>query len=215
MHRQAKHLDPNQHAPEVRRQQRDVEKGRRREPEQHRRQRVKGEEDERVADEIAGDGGVPGGVAKGVAVEDGRLRAVDEHGPETELADDFVQRASADEDFFGDVGETVEGGGRDGEEVAFELVGCGAANVVALDVVGRKQDAHATAAEQDAGVLGDVVADVQEDERDCDDDDNGPEVDELGGQNVGVTVRKNDEVVAFNVAECQEQVCVREHVSSN
>jgi len=53
----------------------------------------------------------------------------------------------------------------------------------ASDAVGAEEDAHAADAEEDAGVLGDVVADFEEDEGDDDDDDYGPEVYELRGEN--------------------------------
>ena len=135
MYLQAKDFEPDEHAPETSSQERDVEEGGRRKPEQDRRQRIKGEEDAGVADQIAGDGGVPCGVAEGVAVEDGRLGTVDEHGPEAKLADDFEEWTSADEDFFDDVGQAVEGRCRDGEEVAFQLIGGVAADVIALNVV--------------------------------------------------------------------------------
>ena len=135
MHLQPEDFQPDQHAPEVGRQQRNVEERSRGKAEQDRRERVEHEEDERVANQIAGDGAIPRGVAKGVSIEDGGLWPIDEHRPETELADDFKERSPADEDFFGDVGKPVEGCCCDGEEVAFELVGSVAADIIALQVI--------------------------------------------------------------------------------
>ena len=135
MNFQSKHFQPDQDAPETSRQERCVEEGSRREPEQDGSERVKGKEDESIADQIAGDGGVPCGIAKGVSVKDGRLRTVDEHGPEAKLADDFEQRTPTDKHLFDDVGEAVECCCCDGEEVALQLVGSVAANVIALDVI--------------------------------------------------------------------------------
>ena len=208
MHAQPKELDPDQHGPEACRQERNVKKRRRRQPEQHRREAVKGKEDERVADEIAADVAVPPSPPQRSAVEDGGLGAVDEHGPEAELADDFVQGPAGDEHLLGHVGEAVEGGREHGEEVALELVRHvrGTGRAVAVDVVRRQQHADAAAAEQDAGVLGEVVAHAQEDDGDGDDDDNGPEVEQLRREDVGVAVREHDEVVALHVAEGEGEV---------
>lgn len=110
------------------------------------------------------------------------MRAVDEHAPEGELADDFVEGLFGDEEFFKDVGEAVEGGAQEGEEVAFDLVG-GAELVVACDLVGAEDYAYAADAEKDADDLGPVVAYFEEQEGDDDYDYNGPEVDELGAEN--------------------------------
>jgi hypothetical protein len=50
-----------------------------------------------------------------------------------------------------------------------------------------------------------VVPDLQEEERDDDYDDDGPKVDELRGQNGGVTVGEYYEVVPFDVEEGQDK----------
>ena len=53
-----------------------------------------------------------------------------------------------------------------------------------------------------------MVADVQEEEGNCDDEDDGPEVDELGGEDGGVAIRENSEVVAFDVEEGKDDVWI-------
>ena len=70
-----------------------------------------------------------------------------------------------------------------------------------------EQDTHATDADEDAEDLGGVVADVEEEEGDGDDEDDGPEVDELGGEDGGVAIGENGEVVAFDVEEGEDEVC--------
>ena len=113
-----------------------------------------------------------------MAVEDGGLHAVDDHGPEAELADNFVERAAADEPLLVDVAETVEGGAEHGEQVAFELLAAGdAADGGAVDGVGAEKHAHAADADENAEDLRPVVAHFQEEEGEEDDDDDGPEVD--------------------------------------
>lgn len=108
MNRQMEHLDANRDAPEAAGQEGDVEEGGAREAEQDRRERVEEREDERVAREVSADFGVPVCGAEGGAVEDAGLGAVDQHAPESELPDDFVQRAFRDEPFFEDVAQAVE-----------------------------------------------------------------------------------------------------------
>ena len=73
-------------------------------------------------------------------------------------------------------------------------------------MVGRDEYAHAAYANEDSDDLGPVVAHAEEDERDDDDHDDGPEVDELGAQDIGVLVGKDDEVVAFDVAEGKDDI---------
>ena len=68
-------------------------------------------------------------------------------------------------------------------------------------MVGCEEETHAAAADDDAYDLGPLVADVQEDEGDDYDADDGPEVEELGGEEVGVAVGEDSEVVSFYVHE--------------
>ncbi len=74
-------------------------------------------------------------------------------------------------------------------------------------MIAGEQDAHAADADEDAEDLGGVVADVEKEEGDGDDKDDGPEVDELGGEDGGVAVGEDGEVVAFDVEEGEDDVC--------
>lgn len=185
MHMLMKDFNADNDAPEIPRQQTDVEKRRRREPEHDRSARVKDEQAERIPGQITPDFPIPPHRLRVTgSVEDARHGGVDEHAPEAELADDFVQRSLADQKLLGDVAHAVESGAGQGEEVAFELVAArDAAEAGALgDVVAAEEDADAADADEDAGDLGGVVADVEEDGGDEDDHYDGPEVDELGGE---------------------------------
>lgn len=92
--------------------------------------------------------------------------------------------------------------------------------VVAGELVGSENDAYAADAEKNTDDLGPVVADLEEKKGDYHDDYDGPEVDELGGEDGGlkmilvlhsecfllkmatyVSVCKNDKVIALNVHE--------------
>lgn len=176
-------LDADDDAPEIAREQGDVEESGRREAEHDGRAGVEDEQAERVAGEVAADlGVVPDRLRVAGPVEDARHGAVDEHAPEAELAHDLVQRPLADEELLGHVAHAVEGGAGQGEEVAFELVAArDPAEAGSLrDVVRAEEDADPADADEDADDLRRVVADVQEDGGDEDDHYDGPEVDELG-----------------------------------
>lgn len=181
MHVQAEDADADDHAPEIARQQADVEEGGRRQSEQQRHQRVEQRQAQRVPCQIAADAAGPGGGAERGAVEDAGLGAVDQRGPEAELADDFVQRPLGNEEFLGYVGHAVEAGASEGEEVAFELPPRADGTEVggACEVVAGEKDAHAADADEDAEELGGLVAYAEEDGGKDDDDDNGPEIDKL------------------------------------
>ena len=73
-------------------------------------------------------------------------------------------------------------------------------------MVRGEQDAEAADADQDANDLGQVVAHAQEDGGDQHDEDDGPEVDELRGQDGGVAVGQHGEVVALDVEEREDEV---------
>lgn len=73
-----------------------------------------------------------------------------------------------------------------------------------------EQDTHAADADEDAEDLCGMVADVEEEKGDGDDEDDGPEVDELGGEDGGVAVGEDGEVVAFDVEKREDEVCVRD-----
>ena len=172
---QMENLDSNRHAPEVAREKGDVEEGGGGHAEEHRRERVEDGEDKRVARQVPADPAVPVSRAERRAVEDGSLHAVDGHAPEGELADDFVQRALADEVLLEAVAEAVEGGAEQGEEVALDLVGRGE-GIVARQLVRAEEHADAADGEEDAEDLRPVVAHAQEGEGHYHHDDDGPEV---------------------------------------
>ena len=176
-------LDANHDPPEIPREQRNVEKGRRGEAEDHGRAGVEDQQAERVPDHVAADlAVVPRRCPVAVPIEDAAHRPVDDGAPEPQLAHDLVQRPLAHEELLRDVAHAVECGADEREEVALELVAArDAAEAGPLgDVVGTEEDAHAADADEDADDLGGVVAHVEEDEGDEDDHYDGPEVDELG-----------------------------------
>lgn len=70
------------------------------------------------------------------------------------------------------------------------------------------QNAHAPDAGEDAGDLGDVVSDLEEDERHDDYHGDGPEVDQLRAEHRGVLVGEDDEVVALHVAEAEDDIWI-------
>lgn len=182
MHRILEHIDPDNHAPKVRREQADIEKRRRGQPEQYRRQRVEDEQTERVARQIPADLAIPRRAGEGLPVEDGSLHANDEHPVQPQLAQDLIHGPLADEVFLRDVREAVAAGAYQGEKVALDLVAAGwtvAVPAAAGDVVGAEKHTHAADGDEDAQDLGPVVADAEEEKGDDHDDDDGPEVDEL------------------------------------
>ena len=183
------HLDANDHTPEIARQQRDIKEGRRGEPEHDRSAGVEDEQAECISRQVTAHFPiVPNRLFVAGSVENARHSAVDEHAPEAELADDLVQGTLGDEEFLGDVAHAVEGGADESEEVAFELAGSrDAAEAGPLrDVVAAEEDADAADADEDADDLRRVVAHVQEDGGDEHDHDDGPEVDELRGEDSSV-----------------------------
>lgn len=203
--RVAEDADADDGAPEVAGEQGDVEEGGGGDAQDERDDAVEERERERVAHDVADDGAVEVGRLEAVAVEDGGLRAVDEEAEEAEEGEDLVRGPLADEPLLEGVGQAVEGGAEQGEQVALDQVGAGPA-VSALDMVAREQDAGTADADEDADDLEDLVAHAQQDERDDDDDDDGPEVDELRRQNVCVVVRQHDEVVPLYVEEGEDEV---------
>lgn len=205
--RQLEDLDADHDPPEVRREQADVEEGRAAHAEDERARAVEQAQGQRVAGQVSADRGVPHRGPEGAPVEDGGLHAVDDRPPLPELADDLVQRPLGEHELLEDVGQPVEGCAEQREQVALELVArVDRVLVRARDVVARQQDAQPADADQDAEHLGPVVADLEEEEGDDHDDDDGPEVDERGGEDGGVAVGQHGEVVAFDVAEGEEDV---------
>ncbi|TFB00587.1 hypothetical protein CCMA1212_007476 [Trichoderma ghanense] len=201
----AKDVDADDDAPKVGRQERNVKEGGAAHAQDEGREGVEDAQADGVAGEPAADGAVPVGVAEGLAVKDGGLDAVDEHAEEAHEGQDVVHGAFGHEPLLEDVGDAVEGGAQQAKEVALDHVDAGAA-VGAGDVVRGQQDAHAAAADEDAEDLEELVAHAQQQERDDDDADNGPEVEQLGGQQVGVAVGQDGEVVALDVEEGHDEV---------
>ena len=180
---------PNNDPPEITRQQTDIEESRRSETEHDRRAGIEDEQTEGIPRQVpAHFAVVPDRLRVAGSIEDARHGAVDEHAPEAELAHDLVERALADEELLGHVAHAVEGGADEGEEVAFELVAArDAAEAGTLcDVVAAEEDADAADADEDADDLRWVVAHVEEDGGDEDDHYDGPEVDQLGGEDGSV-----------------------------
>nr|POE52330.1 hypothetical protein CFP56_70249 [Quercus suber] len=201
----AKHLGADDDAPEIAGQETDVEESGGGHAEDQRGGGVEPSQDEGVAGEVAADVVVPDVIGVIGAVKDGALDADDQHTPEGQLAEDLVDGTFADEELLKDVGEPISSRADEREQVALNGVGRLPA-VRARDVVRGHQDAEPAAAHQDANVLRDVVADFQEDQRDEDDDGDGPEVDELRGEDGGVLVSVDGEVVTLNVAEGEDEV---------
>lgn len=192
-------------APEIAGEQGDVEEGGRGDSQEEGHDGVEERQHQRVPDDVPDDGAAEVGRLETVAVEDGGLGPVDEEAEETEEGEDLVRGALADEPFLARVGQAVEGGAQEREQVALDQVHA-RPTVGALDVVARQQDAGAADADEDAGDLEDLVPHAQQQERYDDDHDDGPEVDELGRQDVRVVVGEHGEVVALDVQEGEDEV---------
>ena len=197
--------DPDDDAPKVGRQERDVEEGSRAHTQDQGGQRVEDCQGEGEADEMPD--GVVGelGLLDGGAVKDGRLDAEDAEAEEAQERKHLVHGPLADEELLKHVGDAVESGAEKTKEVALQHVGARPA-VGAGDVVRRQQDAHPSAADEDAGHLEYLVAHAEQREGDYDNAHDGPKVEELRRQEVGVAVRKDRKVVALHVEEGQDQV---------
>lgn len=176
----AKDVDANDDAPEVGRQQRDIEKGGTAHTQDEGSQGIEDEEAEGVAGEPAADGVVPVSIAEGRAVEDGSLNAVDEHAKEAHKSQDVVHGALGHEPLLENVGNTIESGTEKAKEIALNHINTWAA-VGASDVIRGEQDTHATAANEDTDDLEQLVAHTQQEEGDDDNADDGPKVEQLGG----------------------------------
>lgn len=169
-------LDSNSHTPKISSQERDVEERGRGKTEHERGERVKDTENEGIPSEVTPNLRVPNRGGKLSAVEDPSLNTIDEHSPEGQLSNNLIHGLLRHQEFLQDIGETVEGGTEECEQVALHSVGGGEC-VVTGQMVGAEENAHAAQADDYAGVLGDVVAHFEEDEGDDYDDDDSPEVD--------------------------------------
>ena len=176
-------LDANNHTPEIARQETNIEESCGSHAEDDRGERVEDGECKGVANDVATNLAIPGSRLEVRAVEDRSGDAVDDDPEETKHTEHFVHWPFTDEPFFKDVGEAVECGADETEEISFYLGGRIAA-VGAGDVVGCEEDAHAAAADEDPGYLGPFVTYAEEEEGDDYDADDGPEVEELRGEDV-------------------------------
>ena len=73
-------------------------------------------------------------------------------------------------------------------------------------MVGCQQDTHAAAADEDTDDLEDLVAHLEEEKGDDDDTHDGPEVEQLSGEQVGVAVRQHSEVVSLDIQKRHDEV---------
>ena len=73
-------------------------------------------------------------------------------------------------------------------------------------MVAADEDAHATDADQDANDLEKVVPDVQEAGREQNHEHNGPEVDQLRGEDGGVPIREDGKIIPLHIEEGQDEV---------
>lgn len=195
-------------APEVACQQTDIKEGSRSKPIQNRYEGIEQRQNECITGQIATNLTIPHRSLEAIAIKDARLRTIDDHPPPANLPNDLVKRPLADQKLLGHITQSVERGTGQCEQVPLELISGGdIAAVDALDVVRGQEDAHAADAGQDAEDLGPVVADAEEEEGDGHDDDDGPEVDQLRREDGGVAVGEDSEVVAFHVAEGEDDVC--------
>jgi hypothetical protein len=77
--------------------------------------------------------------------------------------------------------------------------------VVLGDVVASNEKCKSSTCEYDASILREVVANLENDQRDNNDHDNSPEAEKLGGQQVCILVGQHDEVVAFDIQKGQDE----------
>lgn len=200
-----KNLDADGSAPEVARQERNVKEGGRAHAQDDGSQRVEDEQNQRVADKVATDVAIPVGALEAVAVKDGTDDTVDDDAKDAQKGEHLVHGTLADKPLLKDVGDSVQGRSQKPKQVALEQINARPA-VAALDMVAGQQETHATAGDQNADDLEDLVADLEQAERDDDNTDDGPEVEQLGREQVRVSVGQNGEIVAKHVEETQDKV---------
>ena len=169
-------LNTNSHTPKVSSQKRNIEERGRGKTEHERSERVEERENEGVPGEVTPNFRVPDRGGELSTVEDPSLNTIDEHSPESQLSNNLIHGLLRHQEFLQDIGETVEGGTEEREQVALHSVG-GGKRVVTGQVVGAEENSHAAQTDDYAGVLGKVVAHLEEDEGDKYDDYDGPEVD--------------------------------------
>lgn len=200
-------LDADADTPEVHGEQGDVEKGRGGQAEHQRGQAVEQRETQGEPGQVAAHLAVPDGRVIVVALEDGALHAVDDAAVERQLAQHLVYGLLADKVLLRSVGQTVKRGTQQCEQVTLQLMAARDITTVGTgDVIRGNENTHTTDADNDTQDLSDVIANLEEQERDDDDHHDGPEVDQLGAEHGGVLVGQHDEVVALDVAECEDDI---------
>lgn len=200
-------LDADADTPEVHGEQGDVEEGRGRQTEHQRGQTVEQRQTKGETGQVAAHLAVPDGRVVVVAFEDGALHAVDDASVERELTQDLVHGLLADEVLLRSVGQTVERGTQQREQVALQLVA--ARDIAAVgtgDVIRGNEHTHTTDTDNNTQDLTDVVTDLEEQERDDHDDNDGPEVDQLSAEHGSVLIGQHDKVVALDIAECKDDI---------
>ena len=203
----AKHADTNSHTPEITRQKTNVEERRATHAEDDRSQGVEKRKRQCITHEVTAHGPVPSCLLPRIPIEDGRLDTIDDHAPETNLAHDLIQRTLARQELLGHITQAIERSTQERKQITLDLIS--ATNVRAVgsrDMVGAHENAKTADADEDADDLSGVVPHVEEEEGDDDDEDDGPEVDELGGEDGGVAVGEDGEVVAFDIEEGEDDV---------
>lgn len=201
----AKDVDTDDGAPEVARQQADIKEGGGAHSQDEGRKAVEDEQSKSVADNVADGGTVPSGLLEGVAVKDGGGGTANEHADEAHEGQDLVHGPLGDVPLLKDVAQTVARSARQPEQVTLELV-LGRVGAGARHGVGGEQHAHATAGDEDAEDLEGSVAHLEQQEAHNDDADDGPEVEELGAEEVGVAVGQDGKVISLDVEKAQDEI---------
>lgn len=109
MNMQMKHLNPNDRAPKIPRQQRNVEERRTRKPKHDRRPTVKDKQTERIPRQIPPNLPIPPNRALILrAIENPRLRPRYQHPPKPQLSHNLIKRPLRHQKLLGDVSQAVE-----------------------------------------------------------------------------------------------------------
>jgi hypothetical protein len=73
------------------------------------------------------------------------------------------------------------------------------------NVITRNEECKASTCKYDASVLREMVANLEDDQRDNNDHNDCPEAEKLSGQNICILVGQHDEVVALDIQEGQNE----------
>lgn len=175
----AEDLHSNGDSPEIVCQQADVEEGRASKPKHQWRKGIEQGKDQRVACKISTNFTVPRCCAERCPVENACLCSVDEHAPKSDLPNDFVQWTLRNEELLKHITYAIASSAEQCEEISLNLITPGNRPGIRStgNVVTCEQDAEATKANQYPSYLSWMVANMQEEERNQDDHNNGPEID--------------------------------------